>query len=75
VSGKQKQYEVVITRDLTESCHVRVKARNSHEAEKKALEKAGLFGENVEGWEIDEGNLHKVYLPDPGYSAEVVSHV
>ncbi len=75
MSGKLKQYEVLLTREVTESCHVRVKAHSLQEAETKALEKAGLYGENVSGWEIDEGNLHKVYLPDPGNSAEEVTDV
>lgn len=75
MSGKLKLYDVVLTRDATESCRVLVKARNPREAEKQALEKVGLYGENVSGWETDEGNLHKVYLPYPGNSSEEASDV
>jgi hypothetical protein len=75
MSGKLKAYDVLLTREATESCAVRVKARSPREAEKKAMEKAGAYGENVDGWETDEGNLHKVYLPDPGNSSEEVTNV
>jgi hypothetical protein len=75
MSGKLKAFDVLLTRETTESCSVRVKARSLQEAGKKALKKAGTYGENVDGWETDEGNLHKVYLPDPGNSAEEVTNV
>jgi hypothetical protein len=75
MSGKRKTYDVLLTREATESCSVRVKARSPREAEKKALKKAGTYGEKVAGWEPDEGNFHAVCLPDPGNSAEEVTNV
>lgn len=68
------KYSVRLTRETTESLDVVVDVDDSIEteeqriaqAEKLALDKAGRYGEDISGWEIDEGNFHSVYLPDEG---------
>jgi len=55
-------YEVILTRDATESCRVKVKAVSHDEAEEKALVMAGRYGQNVKPWAPDEGNDHEVYV-------------
>lgn len=56
-----KTYDVILTRDATESVTVRVEAENESEAEEKGREKDGMGGWNITGWELDEGNCHDVY--------------
>lgn len=63
------KYRVVLTRDATESCDVIVEADNPQQANEAALEQAGSYGENFETWTLDDGNMHRVYLPDPGSTA------
>lgn len=58
-------WSVRVTRDVTESTDVIVEADTVQEANDKALVIAGRYGENLGNWELDEGNDHEVYLPDP----------
>jgi hypothetical protein len=58
------EYDVILTRDATESVVVRVTANSPEEAERVALRQAGKYGENLSGWELDEGNLHCPYTND-----------
>lgn len=58
-------WSVRLTRDVTESTDVVVEADTAEEANEKALEIAGRYGENLGNWETDEGNQAEVYLPDP----------
>jgi len=58
-------FEVPLTRDATESTTIRVEADTPLEAIEKALERAGVYGENLDTWCLDEGNFHEVYIPDP----------
>lgn len=67
------RYSVLLTRDATESCWVTVDAENPAQADDRALEVAGRYGENVDGWEMDD-NQHEVYLPSPN-SAEVLTKI
>lgn len=61
------RYEVIVTRDATESITVEVAARTPAEAEEKAREEAEL-NSNLK-WELDEGNYHRPYTN----GAELVS--
>ena len=62
---RRMKYRVILTRAATESTTVEVEADTAEEANDKALEIAGRYGENLGNWELDEGNNHEVYLPDP----------
>jgi len=59
-SGKMK-YDVILTKDSTNSTVVTVEADNVSEAEAKALEKAGRYGHDVDGWRDDENCFTEVY--------------
>ena len=59
------KFKVRLTRNVTESCDVIVDANNLAQAQGKALDKAGQYGEKVTGWALDEGNLNEVYVADP----------
>jgi hypothetical protein len=59
------QFIVRLTRAATESTDLVVEADTPSQANEKALEFAGRYGENLSSWEADEGNQHEVYLPDP----------
>lgn len=59
-----KKYRVIVTRDATESTILNVMARDEAEAEEQAYEMAGRYGDDVEGWELDEGNNHEIYITD-----------
>ncbi|MGH7815203.1 MAG: hypothetical protein ACREQI_14515 [Candidatus Binataceae bacterium] len=58
-----KIFEFTVTRDVTESCRVRVKARSIEEAHEMAL--ADPRPMRGCGWERDDGNADKPYIPDP----------
>jgi len=55
------KYQVVLTRNVTESVMVEVEAVSLHKAETAAVDKAGRHGDNINGWELDEGNFSEVY--------------
>ena len=55
------RYEVVLTRDATESVVVEVEADSVSHAEAVALDRSGKHGDGIGGWELDEGNQHFVY--------------
>ena len=56
-------YRVLVTRDATESAWVRLVASSPAEAVEVALE---LARDDLDiDWELDEGNFHDPYLPDP----------
>ena len=55
------KYKVILTRDATESVLVEVEADNVTHAESVALEQAGRYGEDIDGWELDEGNFNEAY--------------
>jgi len=63
-------YEVILTRDVTESCRVKVKAASHDEAEERALAIAGRYGQCAGLWEKDEGNDHEVYMTYAGLVAQ-----
>lgn len=65
------KWKVMLTREASESTEVEVDADTQEQANEKALEVAGKHGENLDTWELDEGNLHEVYLPDPDSTEEV----
>lgn len=66
------KFRVLVTREATESTTVEVTAKNAKKAEEKALEVVGRYGENVDTWEVDDGNQHEVYICDEGNCAEEV---
>lgn len=55
-------YQVILTRPATASITVEVVARNEDIAGIVAFQKAGRYGENLEGWVLDEGNDHEVEI-------------
>jgi hypothetical protein len=60
------RYNVMVTRDVTESATVLVDADSPADAELKAVQRAkegGLY------WEADEGNIPEPYVADPGNAA------
>lgn len=59
--SEEKQYDVLVTRDATESVRVRVTAGSPKEAEQKAIEQA----KHEMVWELDEGNIVEPYVADP----------
>jgi len=59
------KYSVLLARDASESTRVVVEAASQQEANAGALELAGRWGEKLTTWELDEGNLHDVYVADP----------
>jgi len=54
-------WNVTLTRDTTESVTLTIEAETWTKAEEKALEQAGKYGTNINGWKLDEGNMHPVY--------------
>ena len=66
-------YQVIVTRDTTESCYVEVQAESPQQADDKALEFVRERPHCCK-WEINEGNEmnNKPYIGDPG-AAEVVT--
>lgn len=56
---KLKQFDVILTRDCTQSAQVRVTATDAYEAEERAED---LAREKDLDWEIDEGNDWEVYV-------------
>ncbi len=62
------KFNVLITSDATVHTFVEVEARDSTEAEQKALKKARAHPEEF-AWELDEGNTLDPYLCDPGECA------
>ena len=63
-----RAYYVCVTRDVTESTRIQVRAVNWADAERQALHIARE--DNTLTWDLDEGNLARPYIPDPGNSAE-----
>lgn len=59
-------YEVIVTRDATMSCPIRVDAPTPEAADDKALSLAGPYGQRLSGWALDEGNMNRVYIGAPG---------
>ena len=57
-----EKYQVTLTRDATESVNVTVVADSLEEATEMVQERAGKYGSNISGWELDEGNMHEVYV-------------
>ena len=55
-------YNVLLTRDATESVNVVVEAETPGEAIEKALKTSGRYGENLNDWAVDEGNHHEVHV-------------
>jgi hypothetical protein len=49
-------YEVILTRDSTESCRVKVVAASHDEASELAIAKAGRYGQDVNPWERNDNN-------------------
>lgn len=49
-------YEVILTRDSTESCRVKVVATSHDEASEMAIAKAGRYGQDVNPWERDDNS-------------------
>ena len=66
------KYEVLLTRDATESCCVEVDAESPEDAEEKAMAMAGRYGEKLYNWELDEGNCHDVYVSDDPESTQEI---
>lgn len=58
------EYDVILTRDVSESVVLRVTAENVSDAEAVAIDKSSINGDDVEGWELDEGNFTRVYPTD-----------
>jgi len=60
-------YQVLVTREASESTTVTVEADSPEQAEELALEEA----ETVDGddWALDDGNSHEPYICDPGNCA------
>lgn len=57
------KYNVILTRDITESVIVTVKAKSKSDAEKEALDMAGKYGGGiVDTWRVDEGNFSEIYV-------------
>lgn len=65
-------FSVRLTRDTTESCDVIVHAENADKAVEIALDKAGKYGENLDDWELDDGNCHEVYIGDNNNAVEPI---
>ena len=63
----QKKYQVILTREASESTTVTVEADSKEAANEKALEMA----DQVPDWSLDDGNYHRPYLPDPNSTEEV----
>lgn len=59
----ERYYDVVLTRDATESVTIVVAAPNADEAGIRAEAIVGTYGENCYEWELDS-NAHKVYVAD-----------
>lgn len=66
------RFSVLLTRDATESTTVEVEADTPEQAEEKALQQVGRYGENNTTWTLDEGNSHEVYCPDPANSVQKI---
>lgn len=60
------RYEVIVTKDVTMSRVVVVDAPTQEAADDKALVAAGPYGNRLTGWALDEGNMNRVYIGDPG---------
>lgn len=54
-----KHYEVILTRDMTESIVLEVVAPDAYAAEEVALDKAD---DPTVKWDLDEGNFFKPYV-------------
>jgi len=67
------EYDVTICRAATESTVVRVRAATAAEANERAIATVGRYGEYCGTWELDDGNQHEVYLPDPSSTRAVVA--
>lgn len=65
------KWEVLLTRDATESRTVIVEAPDRQTANDRAEELAGPYGENLDDWELDDGNSHKIYFSDADSTEEV----
>jgi len=58
-----KNYNVILTRDTTESVVLSVEAASEEEAQDQVLKQAGKYGNNVTGWEDDEnGQNNEIYV-------------
>lgn len=55
-------YQVILTRNVTESVVVEVEAEDETKAMDMADDKAGRYGNDVPGWELDSGNFAEVYV-------------
>lgn len=81
MTAKNRQFDVIVTRDTTESATIRVTAKNKEEAGDKALEFADSHevdpkpdAKYVRSWEQDDGNYpDDAYLPDPDGGIEEVT--
>lgn len=58
----KKKFNVTLTRDATESVNLTIEANSPEEAKEKAQDRAGKYGSDISGWELDEGNMHEVYI-------------
>lgn len=63
-------WHVRLTRDATESTTVAVYGSSCREANQRAQDLAGEYGENIDTWQLDDCNDHEVYLPDPDSTEE-----
>ena len=61
-------YNVLVTRDATESTTITLEAESAEAANEQALQKAN--DSLVDDWSLDDGNWHKPYLPDPDSTEE-----
>ena len=61
--AKQRVFKVRLCRDETESLDVIVSAEDRLDAVYRALQMSGKYGENLDGWELDDGNQSEVYSP------------
>jgi hypothetical protein len=66
----ERYYDVVLSRDASESATVTVAARTAAEADERALRQVGKYGERHNGWCADDGNINRVYLPNPAGDEE-----
>jgi hypothetical protein len=57
-------WRVRLTRDVTESVDITVDAASAEEANERALDAAGKYGENLDGLWVQDDNQSEVYLPD-----------
>ena len=63
-------WHVRLTRDATESTDVAVYAKTAMQANARAQDIVGTYGEKVDTWQLDDCNQNEVYFPDPDSTEE-----